>query len=281
VALQVVRLACDLPEQAGRSLSQWDCRELARQLQTEGIVDSLSPQTVQRILAHCRLKPWRLHLWLHPRTPRDAAFGQCVQELADLYTRPLLPSEVVLSLDEKTSIQPRPRRSATRPARPGRPGQVEHEYARNGALHLFAAFDTRSGRAYGLTFRRKRQVEYLALLADLDHTIPAHVTSIHLIAANVSVHHGKQVRQWLAQHPRFVPHFTPVHCSWMNQVEQWFSILQRKRLRHPNFRDLADLAAKLAQFIAEWNATAHPFRWTPQSFDKILARVEAALPEVA
>jgi hypothetical protein len=205
VALQVVRLACERPEQAGRSLSQWDCRELARQLQTEGLVNSLSPQTVQRILAHCRLKPWRLHLWLHPRAPRDAAFGQCVQELADLYTRPLLPSELVLSLDEKTSIQPRPRRSATRPARPGRPGQVEHEYARNGALHLFAAFDTRSGRVSGLTFRRKRQVEYLALLAYLDRTIPAHVTTIHLICDTVSVHHGKQVRQWLAQHPRFVP----------------------------------------------------------------------------
>jgi len=281
VALHVVRRACDLPEQAGRSLSQWDCTELARQLIAEGVVPTIAPQTVQRILARCRLKPWRLHLWLHPRIPRDAAFGQCVRDLADLYTRALLPSEMVLSLDEKTSIQPRPRRTATRPARPGRPVQVEHEYRRAGALHLFAAFDTRSGRVYGLTFRRKRQVEYLALLDHLDRTIPAHITTIHLIADNVSVHHGQRVRQWLAQHPRFVPHFTPVHCSWMNQVEQWFSILQRKRLRHPNFRDLDDLAAKLAQCIQEWNHIAHPFRWTPHSFDTVLAAVEAALPEAA
>jgi len=278
VALHVVRRACELPDHVGRSLSQWDCTELARQLQQEGVVETIAPQTIQRILARCRLKPWRSHLWLHPRTPRDAAFVQCVRELADLYSRALLPSELVLSLDEKTSLQPRPRRAPSRPAQPGHPVQVEHEYQRAGALHLFAAFDTRSGRVYGLSFRRKRQVEYLALLAYLDQVIPAHITTIHLIADNLSVHHGKQVRQWLARHPRFVPHFTPVHCSWMNQVEQWFGILQRKRLRHPNFANLADLAAKLAQFIDEWNAIAHPFRWTPHSFDTVLAKAEAALP---
>jgi transposase len=78
-----------------------------------------------------------------------------------------------------------------------------------------------------------------------------------------------------------VAHFTPVHCSWMNPVEQWFSILPRKRLRHPAFSSLAELAERLAQFIAEWNAVAHPCRWTPQSFAKILAKAEATLPEAA
>ena len=145
---------------------------------------------------------------------------------------------MVLSLDEMTSLQPRPRRVATRPAQPGRPLQVEHEYRRAGATHLFAAFDTRSGQVYGVTTRRKRQVEYLTLLEHLDHAIPASVTTIHLLADNVSVHHGKLVQHWLAAHPRFVAHFTPVHCSWMNPVEQWFGILRRKRLRSPNFADL-------------------------------------------
>jgi DDE superfamily endonuclease len=284
--LQVVRLACDLPEAAGRSLSQWDCTELARQLQQDGIVDSISPQTVQRILDRWQLKPWRSHVWLPvasapSRTPRDAAFLRTTREIADLYLRPLLPTEVVLSLDEKTSLQPRPRRTPTRPARPGDPIQVEHAYARAGAVHLFAAFDRRTGTVYGLTFRRKRQVEYLTLLAHLDQTIPATITTIHLLADNVSVHHGKAVQQWLAAHPRFVPHCTPVHCSWMNQVEQWFGILQRKRLRHPNFADLAALTAALLQFITAWNAVAHPFHWTAQSFDKILAKAEAALPPAA
>lgn len=277
----MVRLACELPEQVGRSLSQWDCAELARQAVRDGVVAQLSPQTVQRILAAARLKPWRSHYWLHPRGPRDAAFVRHTREVATLLTRPLAPHAVVLSLDEKTSLQPRPRRAPTRPAQPGRPRQVEHEYRRAGALHLFAAFDTRSGRVYGRTARRKRQDEYLAFLEDLDRTIPVTITVIHLLADNLSVHHGKRVRAWLAAHPRFVAHFTPVHCSWMNPVEQWFSILQRKRLRQPDFAGLAELAAALAQFIAEWNEVAHPFRWTPQSFEKILAKAEAALPDAA
>ena len=193
--MHVVRLACDLPVAAGRSLSQWDCTELARQVEQDEIVDTISPQTIQRILDRWRLKPWRSHVWLHPRTPRDAAFIATTRAIADLYLRPLLPTEVVLSVDEKTSLQRRPRRMPTRPARPGDPVQVEHEYARAGAVHLFAAFDTRTGTVYGLTFRRKRQVEYLALLAYLDQTIPAAITTIHLICDNVSVHRGKAVHQ--------------------------------------------------------------------------------------
>ncbi len=278
MALHVVRLACDLPDVTGRSLSQWDCTELARHLQQEGLVDTISPQTIHRILDRWRLKPWRSHVWLHPRTPRDAAFIATTRRIADLYLRPLLPTELVLCLDEKTSLQPRPRRAPTRPARPGDPIQVEHEYARAGAVHLFAAFDTRRGTLYGLPFRRKRQIEYVTLLAHLDQSVPATITTIHLIADNVSIQHGKEVQRWLAQHPRFVPHFTPVHCSWMNQIEQWFSILQRKRLRHPNFPDLAALTTAILQFIAEWNAVAHPFRWTAQSFERILAKAEASLP---
>jgi len=266
-----------LPEQAGRSLSQWDCAELARQLVTDEVVAAISPQTVQRILAANRLKPWRSHVWLHPRTPRDATFAAQIRAVADLLTRLLDEHELVLSLDEMTSLQPRPRRAPTRPARPGQPIQVEHEYRRAGATHLFAAFDTRSGQVYGVTARRKRQVEYLTLLEHLDHSIPATVTTIHLLADNVSVHHGQLVRRWLADHPRFVAHFTPVHCSWMNPVEQWFGILRRKRLQSPNFADLSALQQAIHQFIVEWNVIAHPFRWTSRSFDKLLAKIDAAL----
>jgi len=277
VALHLVRRACELPEQAGRSLSQWDCAELARQLVRDEVVAAISPQTVQRILAANRLKPWRSHVWLHPRTPRDATFAVQVRAVADLLTRLLADDEVVLSLDEMTSLQPRPRRVPTRPAQPGRPLQVEHEYQRAGATHLFAAFDARSGQVYGVTTRRKRQIEYLTLLEHLDQTIPASVTTIHLLADNVSVHHGKLVQQWLAAHPRFLAHFTPVHCSWMNPVEQWFGILRRKRLRSPNFADLTALQRAILQFITEWNEIAHPFRWTAASFEKILAKVDAAI----
>ena len=272
-----MRLACELPEQAGRSLSQWDCAELARQLAIDEVVAAISPQTVQRILAANRLKPWQQHVWLHPRTPRDATFAAHVRAVGDLLTRHVAEHEVVLSLDEMTSLQPRPRRVATRPAQPGRPIQGEHEYKRAGATHRFAAFDTRSGQVYGVTTRRKRQVEYLTLLEHLDQAIPASATTIHLLADNVSVHHGQLVRAWLAAHPRFVAHFTPIHCSWLNPVEQWVGILRRKRLRSPNFADLATLQRAILQFIAEWNEIAHPFRWTAHSFDKILAKIDAAL----
>jgi transposase len=184
----------------------------------------------------------------------------------------------VLCLDEITSLQPRPRSHATRPARPNlKPVQLEHEYARRGALNLLAAFDTRSGEVLGICRPRKRQVEFIELLEEIDRTTSPTITQIHLICDNVSTHHGKLVRAWLERHPRFHMHFTPVHCSWMNQVEQWFSILRRKRLAAPNFTDLAELESKILHFINEWNEIAHPFKWTPKSFERILAKVDDTL----
>jgi hypothetical protein len=239
VAIHVVRLACERPDVLSRSLSQWDCAELARQLIADGLVADISAATIRRILAAHQLKPWRHHLWLYPKHPRDAEFYVTVSELIDLYTRPLRADEMVLSLDEKTSLQPRPRLAPTRPAQPQNlPNRYEHEYKRAGALNLFAAFDTRSGRVYGQCYERKRQQECIAFLEYLDQEIAEHIQTIHLVCDHVRTHHGKEVRTWLATHPRFVMHFTPVPGSWMNQVEQWCSIRQRKRLR------IADFASK-------------------------------------
>lgn len=277
-----MKLACELPDEQRRSLSLWTCAELARALREAKVVETISPQSVQRILASNQLKPWRVHFWLSPKTPRDEGFRQQVLEIMDLYVRPLAPHERVLCLDEKTSLQPRTRSASTRPPQPGlMPARLEHEYTRKGALQLFAAFDTRSGEVTGILRRRKRQAEFLELLEEIDRTTPADVTLIHLICDNLSVHHGKQVRAWLAVHPRFRMHFTPVHCSWMNQVEQWFSVLQRRRLVAPNFADLADLEAKVLAFITQWNQTAHPFAWKRSSFDKVLSQIDAALPKAA
>src|SRR5271163_4928512 len=102
VALYLVKIACERPDKLGRSLSQWDCVELARQLERDGIVESISAATVRRILSSHHLKPWRHHLWLSPKVPRDAAFAATVQHICDLYTRELLPHEMVLCADEKT-----------------------------------------------------------------------------------------------------------------------------------------------------------------------------------
>jgi transposase len=274
VALHLVKIACERPDEHGRSLAFWDCQELARQLVTEGIVTSISPDTVRRILEHHHLKPWRYHLWLSPKVPRDATFAATVREICDLYTRPLRADELVLCVDEKTSLQPRPRKSPTLAAQPDRPVRVEHAYGRKGALNLFAAFDTRSGKVYGRTAERKRQAEFIAFLEQLDREIPATIKTIHVILDNLKMHKGKQVQAWLAQHPRFVFHHPPVHCSWMNQVEQWFSILQRKRLRIADFADKAALAERLQAFIAEWDQHAHPFNWSTKSVAKIMAKCQ-------
>jgi len=271
VAVHLVKLACERPDRLGRSLSQWDCAELVRQLIADDIVEDISVSTVRRILAHHKLKPWRHHMWLSPKHPRDAEFYVRVLDIIDLYTRPLGEDEIVLSVDEKTSLQPRPRLHPTKPAQPGLPNRIEHEYRRVGALNLFAAFDTRSGEVYGQCYDRKRQKEFIAFLEYIDARIADTIKTIHIVCDNVPTHHGKKVREWLTKHPRFQFHFTPVHCSWMNQIEQWFSILQRKRFRISDFESKADLKARLEQFIEEWNEVAHPFNWTMKSVAKVMA----------
>lgn len=257
-------LACERPDLKGRSLSQWDCVELARQLECEGVVASVSPQTVRRILAHYKLKPWRYHMWLHAKRPRDTDFYRAVEEIIGLYTRGLAPDEIVLSVDEKTSLQPRPRAHATKPAQPGnQPNRVEHEYARDGALQLFAAFDTRTGRVYGCTYERKRQAEFIAFLEHLEAQIGDEIKTIRIVCDNLRVHSGKLVQAWLEKHPRFHFHSTPVHRSWMNQIERWFSILQRKRFRIADFKSKSDLGAPSSSSSSP-SGTSAPIRSTGQ-----------------
>ncbi len=272
IAAYVVKLACERPDNVGCSISQWFCIDIASQLIAEGIVDSISPETIRRILKNHKLKPWRVHMWLGSKYPRDAFFYRTIKEIIDIYTKRLDEDEIVLSVDEKTSLQPRPRSFVTKPALPdNKPNLLEHEYKRAGALQLFAAFDTRTGKVYGQCYDRKRQIEYISFLEYLDETISDSIRKIHIVADNVSVHHGKQVQKWLEAHPRFIFHFTPVHCSWMNQIEQWFSILQRKRFRIVDFKSKIDLKKKIYQFIEEWNQLSHPFNWTKKSVAKVMA----------
>ena len=275
VAVHLVKVACERPELCGRSLSPWDGTELARALVDSGGTDSLSPSTVRRILAHHKLNPWRPHRWLSPQHPRDAACYAPVTALITLSTRPLQPHEMVLSLEETTALQPRPRLSPTKPAQPGVPNRVEHAYRRDGALHLFAAFDTRTGRVDGQGHRRQRPRECIAFLSALDTAIPSTITTIHVVCANVSTHPGKEGCPWLQSHPRFVCHFTPVPCSWMHQVEQWFSMLQRKRFGIVDVASQAVLQTPIEQFIAAWNQVAHPFNGSTKSVAKIMADASA------
>ena len=257
-------------------MALWDCEELAQQLVDAQVVGAISPETVRRVLAANQLKPWQQHMWLSAKVPHDAAFAAAVREVCDLYTRTLAADEVVLCVDEKTNIQPRGRTAPTVPARSREPVRVEHEYHRDGALNLFAAFNTRTGGVIGWSASRKRADEFVSFLDLLDAMIPERVTLVHLILDNLRVHRGKAVKAWLDRHPRFILHFPPVHCSWMNQVEQWFSILQRKALRVADFEGTLTLDRHLHGFIAHWNRFAHPFNWTTRSVAKVLAKCPAA-----
>lgn len=269
-------MACERPAARGVAISQWDCRELARQLQEEGTVPAISPSTVRRVLDRLHIKPWRQHSWLSARVPRDADYAARVSAIATLYTRDLEPSEVVLCVDEKTSLQPRKRRATTRPAAPGSPNLVEHEYVRDGALNLFAAFNTRSGEVFGWNAGRKRAEEFVSFLELIDQTIAAEVTTIHIVLDNLRVHKGTVAAPWIEAHPRFVLHFPPNHCSWMNQVEQWFGILQRKALALADFDGALALDKQIHRFIARWNERAHPFKWTTKSIAKVMAKCNLA-----
>jgi hypothetical protein len=205
---------------------------------------AISAETVRQVLRRNDLRPWRWHAWLSRRVPRDADYLKRVETIVSLYTRPLSDDEVVVCVDEKTSLQPRLRVRPTRAARPGAPVRIEHEYERAGALNLFAAFDTRTGKVLGMTARRKRAAEFLAFLEQLEERVGDHIRTIHVVLDNLRVHKGRAATAWLAEHPRFELHFPPVHCSWLNQVEQWFGIIQRKLLRLANYARCDDLSQR-------------------------------------
>lgn len=281
VAVHLVKLACEMPDTCGRSLSQWDCKELSRQLIADGIVSTISRETVRRILNHHKLKPWRKHVWLNAKKPHDEAFRQNVAQICELYTRPLGLNEAVLSFDEKTSLQPRSRLARTRPAEPGQPVRVEHEYKRSGALNLLAAFDTRSGKVYGRCYARKRAVEFIDFLEGLDRELPSTIEIVYVTLDNTRMHKSQAVLEWLARHPRFRFQYTPVHCSWINQVEEWFGTLQRKRFGISDFASLEDLESKILKFIEQYNQHAKPYGWTTKSASRVMAAVEHPMKAVA
>jgi hypothetical protein len=138
---------------------------LAHQRLVDGIVAGLSAATGRRILACHHRKPWRHHRWRYPKQPRDAAFDATISELIALDMRPVAEDELVLSVEEKPSLQPRPRLSPTRPAPPGNmPSRSEHEYTRSGALNVLAAFDTRAGTVFGHCSPRKRQQQFITFV---------------------------------------------------------------------------------------------------------------------
>ncbi len=251
---QLIATTLTPPEDA----THWSTRRLASEV-------GASRTTVARIWKTERLKPHRVESFKFSRDP------ELVPKVVDIVGLYLHPPEgaIVLCVDEKTQIQALDR---TQPLLPLRPGQVErrtHDYRRNGVLSLYAALELASGEVTGTTTTRHRAKEFLAFLRRLDRRYPE--GELHVVLDNVSTHKTAAVGRWLRRHTRVHFHFTPTSASWMNQVETWFSILQRQALARDSFPDVRALAARIERFIRDWDGRATPFVWL-KTADEILAK---------
>jgi transposase len=168
---------------------------------------------------------------------------------------------VGLSVDEKTAIPARSRKHPTKPVAPGRPERQEFEYRRHGTACLIAALNVHTGEVIATDTPRNNSANFIAFLEQLDASVPKR-KKVHLVLDNGSSHVSKATKAWLAEHPRFVAHYTPKHASWLNQVELFFSILTRRLLRRGEFDSRDDLVHQIMGFIREHNRTAKPIRWT-------------------
>jgi transposase len=236
-------------------VATWTYQELADALRDDV---GISRSQLWRILDDIDIKPHKVQGWLNRRD--DPEFWDRVQDVCALYLSPP-ENALVFSVDEKTGIQAKERRAATSPAVPGRPPREEFEYIRHGTASLLAAFEVTTGEVVATDIARNDSVTFIDFLADIDRQVASGL-AIHLVLDNGSSHVSRATRGWLAEHPRFVAHYTPVHASWVNQVELFFSIITRKVIKRGNFTSREDLVSKLMRYIASYNQTATPFAWT-------------------
>ena len=245
--LRVFQTACSPPPEGE---TQWTVRSLAAAV-------GIGKSQVHKILAEADLKPHQVRSWL---TSLDPQFETKRADVCGLYLDPP-EGAIVVSIDEKTSIQ------AKQPIReeialaPGRPARREFEYKRYGTVALLAALLVHSGEIKGEVYERNSRLEFLDFLERLEAEIPAD-KEVHAILDNLQVHKTPEVCAWLEAHPRWHFHFTPTHASWLNQIELWFSILARRLPKRGIFKSKDDLKAQLLAFIERYNPTAKPFAWT-------------------
>ncbi|MBX6330623.1 MAG: IS630 family transposase [Gemmatimonadaceae bacterium] len=238
----------------------WSTRGMAARV-------GLSQTAVSRIWRAVALQPHRAETFTLSTDP------QFVEQVRDIVGLDLDPPDraLVLAVDEKTQI---PARAPTAPVVPMHPGQLErhtHDYVRHGTTDLFAALDVRAGTVIGETHRRHRSTEFRHFLDAIDQHTPA-ALDVHLILDNSSIHKTPLIQRWLAKRPRFHVHVTPTSASWLNLVEGWFSVLQRRELTRGVHRSTSALEQTLRRYIAETNAHAKPFVWT-KTADQILDTV--------
>ena len=284
-------IACELPRRQGVPLSRFSRAELHRLVIERGVTEA-SASTIARWLAEDALKPWQHRSWVFPTDPD---FLEKAGPVLDLYQgrwegKLLHPGEFVVCADEKPSIQARARIHRSLPVSSGSRGQrVEHTYERRGALTYLAALDIgRRGRRRPRVFGRSESgggiVAFDRLVWQVMTKEPyASARRVFWIVDNGSSHRGqKSVERLERRWPNLVLVHLPLHESWLNQLEIYFSIVQRKVLEPNDFADVAEVARTLNAFEHHWNEIAEPFDWNFTRYDlaALIKRLSAHEPQL-
>jgi DDE superfamily endonuclease len=279
--VEIKALACELPTTLGLPFSRLSNADIAREAVVRGVVVAISVTTVRRFLHSDAIKPWMHHSWLFPRDP---FFAEKAVRVLDLYFRvfegiPLGPDDYVISSDEKTSIQARHRKTICAGPMPHQPRRVEFEYERKGSLAYLAAWDVHRPKLFGICEKTTGIEAYHKLVDSVMQQEPYRsARRVFWITDNGSSHRGESSVQRLSEwYPNAIQIHTPIHASWLNQVEIFFSILQRKILTPNDFPDLETLEIAILQFQALYNEIARPFKWkyTKDDLKKTLSKIHA------
>ena len=281
VRAEVKALACSLPAEHDLPLSRWSCRDLAVEAVARGITDSLSGSTVQRWLDDDAIKPWQHRSWIFPRDPDFAAKAARVLDLYDRrwHGRRLGEDEYVISADEKSQLQALRRRHDDLAAGPHRVRRVEFEYRRGGTLAYLAALDVHHATVIGRCAPTTGIKPFAELVEQVMAQEPyASARRVFWVVDNGSSHAGQvSIERMTQKWPNAELVHLPIHASWLNQVEIYFSIVQRKVVKPANFAGLRQLEQRLLAFQARYNATASPFTWryTKTDLNSYLQRLAA------
>ncbi|HNT34492.1 MAG TPA: IS630 family transposase [bacterium] len=287
--MEVKALACSIPGEHGLPFSRFSHADIAREAMERGITASISGATVWRWLSADAIKPWSHRSWIFPRDPGFAEKAACVLDLYQGFWEgnPLGPNDYVISADEKTSIQARSRIAHDAPPAPKKIRKVEFEYQRKGYLAYMAAWDVHRAKIFGQC-EQKTGIDAFHSLVDLVMTREPYCSADHVfwITDNGPSHRGANAVQRLQQwYPNAIQVFTPVHASWLNQIEIYFSIVQRKVLTPNNFADLNTLQDHLLRFQTFYEQIAKPFQWkfTQEDLKRMLDKISShnMLPRAA
>ena len=277
--MQVKAIACELPQESGQPLSRYSGHDLVREVTRRGLVAKISGRTIWRWLDEDVIRPWQHRSWIFPRDPD---FQIKAERVLDLYQglwegQPLGPGDHVISADEKTSIQARIRLHPTLPPQPKETMRVEFEYERGGALAYLAAWDVRRARIFGRCENTTGIDPFGRLVQQVMEQEPyRNAARVFWIVDNGSSHRGvAAVKRLQAAYANIHLVHLPVHASWLNQVEIYFSVIQRKVLTPNDFTSLQEVARRLLAFQDLYERTAKPFEWrfTRADLQELLSRL--------